>query len=109
MNLVIKRLLKKIKFGLTGIEQVDNLTKRLQVSIDGKVLSKADRFQQKMYESVKKQLEDMLPQSNEKTKVIIEKKIQEIDAEIEKLGKYVTVSSVTDALFNFLRFIGLGI
>lgn len=103
-----KKIAEKIKFGLTGIEQVDNLTKRLQVSIDGKVLSKGDKVQQQMYESVKKQLEDMLPQSDEKTKVIIEKKIQEINADIEKLGKYVTVSSVTDALFNFLRFIGLG-
>ena len=103
------RIKRALKLNLTNKDKEESFLGKLRTTIDGRIYNADDKIIKSKIPGIKKELVDIInnPESIEETEAArdILKRLDKVD---ENLGKHFSMTAFFDALFNFIRFKGLG-
>ncbi len=110
------RIKRSAKLGITGNQQIDSLTSKLQTTITGKIYRTDEKILiAKMAEAlgvnqieIPGEIQNRIEQSLEGGDEKGAKYYMKLQNTYKNIGKDFSASSAFDALFNFIRFKGLG-
>jgi len=104
------RIKRAAKLGVTGNEKIDALTAKLQVTVTGKILNTEEKILRNKLPELQSELQNIVNTAPSDSPEY--KKANNILANMnrieESLGRQFSITSLFDAMFNFLRFKGLG-
>lgn len=89
------RIKRIAKLGTTGNEKIDSLTSKLGTTITGKILNTDEKILRNKIRELRGEIKD-------------EDTLKELDKLEKGLGKDFSATATFDAIFNFIRFKGLG-
>ena len=89
------RIKRIVKLGVTGNDKIDSLTSKIQTTVTGKILNSDEKILRRKIQDLKANTED-------------EETIKNLENIEKGLGKDFSSTAAFDALFNFIRFKGLG-
>ncbi len=116
-------VLRDFNFGMTGNEQIDSLTSKLKTTITGKIYDtdekiaakKIDNLLEELEYQIKDSLERFAGETDRNTKLKLQKETEELQKKKQSLlrikdnmGKEFSVAAFFDAIFNWIRLLGLG-
>ena len=103
------RLKKAITFALTPDEEKDNLLNKVKTTITGRILSSDEKLMDKKLNEVERELISIKDSAeDEDTKSKAANLLSNISRSKKNLGKTMSFKAFADAIFNFIRFRGLG-
>lgn len=106
------RIKRIAKLGLTGNEKIDALTSKIQTTVDGRIYNTDEKIIKGKIPEILKELEEEMKsaKANNDSDAMsqIQKTINRIQNIDDNLGKHFSATAAFDALFNFIRFKGLG-
>lgn len=106
------RIKRIAKLGLTGNEKIDALTSKIQTTVDGRIYNTDEKIMKGKIPEILKELEDEMKiateNKNSEAMSAIGKMIKRVENIETKLGKHFSATAAFDAMFNFIRFKGLG-
>jgi len=106
------RIKRIVKLGLTGNEKVDALTSKIQTTVDGRIYNTDEKIIKNKLPQVLEDLQSELQvaEQNKDSEGVaeIQKMINRIEGIENNLGKHFSATAAFDAMFNFIRFKGLG-
>lgn len=104
------RIKRTATLGLTGNEKIDSLTSKIQTTVTGKILDTDEKIIQSKLPQVQKDLKDIVNSTDPESPD--HKRAKSILGRMDKiesgLGKQFSMTAFFDAMFNFIRFKGLG-
>lgn len=103
------RIKRIVKLGLTGNDKIDSLTSKLQTTVDGRIYSTDEKIIKSKLPDIIKELEEVIENSNnEEEKAQATNILNNVNRIEQSIGKHFSATATFDALFNFIRFKGLG-
>ena len=97
------------KLGVTGNDKVDRLTKKLQTTVTGKIYDTEEKIMVAKLDALIEDVTTNLKNTTNKEEIEeLTKNLSYLQKMKDKLGKDFSTVASMDAMFNFIRFKGLG-